>query len=446
MGISNDPHTCSIKIEKMKPTILILVFITISSIIAMKAVERENSKKISEEVLIGEKSNEAIAQLVTKVKENPDDRDNKIKLAFAYIRESRNPGKAGVCDAKAMKLIEEVLKKNENDFEALIGKGIVELSQHHFAEALVTGKKALTINRYHSSVYGILTDAYLESGQYDKAVETADMMAEIRPDLRSYSRISYLREILGDVEGAIYAMDMAVQSGVPGLEETEWARYQLGTLYEKYGDDKNALRAFEFCKGYKPDFTPAYIGLGRVYQRQGNYAFAEKFFRTALDFPHDYTVNENLGKLYRQMNLQTKAAEKLRLAIAELTGTSSSETFHGHYTDKELSALYLQIYDYTNALKHIQLEQKRRVDNIEVNHQLAWTYYSLGKYSEAKKFIDLALKTHSKDPELLFHAGLIHWMCGNKKLAKEEVALSIKQNPRVNPVLKHEWNRYESNM
>ena len=54
-------------------------------------------------------------------------------------------------------------------------------------------------------------------------------MVDIRPDIRSYSRVSYLREIYGDYPGAIEAMKMAVDAGVAGDEATEWARIQLGT-------------------------------------------------------------------------------------------------------------------------------------------------------------------------------------------------------------------------
>ena len=50
----------------------------------------------------------------------------------------------------------------------------------------------------------------------------ADKMVSIRPDLRSYSRISYLREIHGDMPGAIEAMKMAIQAGYPGYEDRAW--------------------------------------------------------------------------------------------------------------------------------------------------------------------------------------------------------------------------------
>ena len=84
------------------------------------------------------------------------------------------------------------------------------MSQHRFNDALITGKEALALNDFNSGIYGVLVDANVEIGNYKEAVKMADRMMEIRPDLRSYSRASYLREIYGDNEGAKKAMIDAV--------------------------------------------------------------------------------------------------------------------------------------------------------------------------------------------------------------------------------------------
>jgi hypothetical protein len=60
-------------------------------------------------------------------------------------------------------------------------------------------------------------------------------MVSIRPDLSSYSRISYQREIHGDNEGAIEAMKWLWKLAHPGDEATEWSRIQLAKLYEHTG-------------------------------------------------------------------------------------------------------------------------------------------------------------------------------------------------------------------
>src|SRR6185369_13741394 len=96
------------------------------------------------------------------------------------------------------------------------------------------------INPYNSFIYGVECDALVELGKYDEAIKAGDKMVSVRPDIRSYSRISYLREIIGDYPGAIDAMKLALESGYPGLEQTEWVRTYLGRLYEITGKTQTA--------------------------------------------------------------------------------------------------------------------------------------------------------------------------------------------------------------
>ena len=85
-------------------------------------------------------------------------------------------------------------------------------------------------------------------------------MISIRPDIRSYSRIAYLREIHGDIPGAIEAMKMAVDAGAPGDENTEWCRVQLGKLYEKTGKIKEAEMHYAIALNNRQNYPYA---LGR---------------------------------------------------------------------------------------------------------------------------------------------------------------------------------------
>jgi tetratricopeptide (TPR) repeat protein len=174
--------------------------------------------------------------LMSKIKNDPSDIKSQLSLASIMINEGRITGDHAYYDDAAMFYIDEVLAKDPSNFEALLYKAVVQLSQHDFAKAIETADKAKNINPYNAFVYGILVDGYVEMGEYDSAVVNSDRMISIRPDLRSYSRISYLREIHGDIPGAIEAMKMAVEAGSPGDESTEWSRVQLGKLYEQTND------------------------------------------------------------------------------------------------------------------------------------------------------------------------------------------------------------------
>ncbi len=124
-------------------------------------------------------------------------------------------------------------------------------------------------------------DANVELGNYEDAVTASDKMVKTRPDLRSYSRVSYLREIYGDVPGAIKAMQMAVNAGAPGYESTAWARLTLGELYRRYGKPEEAKNQYENILVERPKYPFAIAALAELEMDNKNYAEAEKLLDEA---------------------------------------------------------------------------------------------------------------------------------------------------------------------
>ncbi len=60
-------------------------------------------------------------------------------------------------------------------------------------------------------------------------------MVDTLPGVASYARVSYARELMGDVPGAIKAMEAARDiAGTPA--DSAWAGYQLGELYFNQGN------------------------------------------------------------------------------------------------------------------------------------------------------------------------------------------------------------------
>ncbi|MBK7431377.1 MAG: tetratricopeptide repeat protein [Bacteroidetes bacterium] len=385
-------------------------------------------------------SKNAIESLIETLRRNPANAGAKIKLAFAYIQESRASGNHAYYDSKAAELFDIVLKEDTANYEALIGKATVLLSQHHFAEAIPVALAAQKVNPYSAAVYGILTDAFVEDGNYENAITMADKMAELRPDIRSYSRISYLREIYGDYPGAIEAMKLAVSAGYPGMEQTEWSRIQLGHLYEQTGDLTTAKNLYDDAIYFRPAFANAYAGLARIDKANKNYAGAISNLNKALSISEDFSFQQELTEVYRISNQPKKASESAHRTIALLSGTKEDATSsqHGHYADKELAFAYLEVYDYTNALKHALIEYNRRPDNIDVEQTIAWVYYKLGQYNKANDFISQAIRTNSQNPVLLFQAGLIKKKVGDRSGGSVLIKRALETNPFISPLLQWE--------
>ncbi len=428
--------------------LLIVVFISAVGFIIIKNNNKEEgflpfkartgSLASSDEYNITKKKADALFALIKK---NSADPKSKLALAALYINEGRVTGDHVYYDVAAMQLANDVLKKDSTNFEALIFKGTLYLSQHHFADGLKIAQKVQQLNPYNAFVYGMLVDANVELGNYDEAVKNSDKMVSIRPDIRSYSRISYLREIYGDYPGAIEAMKMAVAAGYPGEEGTEWARVHLGQLYESTGDLLNAKMHYTIALQERPGYAYAYAGLGRIVMADKNYAQAIQYYKTADSLVVDYSFKDELTDLYLLNGENNKSSETANLVVAQLSKDAQNGIKNdniGHYADRELAYAYLKINDIDKALDHAQIEYNRRPDNIDVNETLAWVYYKKNDFVNAQKYITVALKTNSKNPVLLCRAGLIFAKSGNTAKAKELIQTALQNNPNINIELKAE--------
>ena len=207
--------------------------------------------------------------LIRKIDENPSDIKSLLALTAQYIQEGRNTGNSNYYNEAALKCINTVLEKDAKSFEALTFKATIFLAQHRFAEGLQIATQVQQLYPYNAYVYGLLVDGYVESGKYKEAIEAADKMILIRPDNRSYARIAYLREIHGDIAGAIEAMKMAVDAGAPGDENTEWCRVQLGKLFEKAGKISDAKMHYTISADNRHNYPFALAGR-RLYSCKAN--------------------------------------------------------------------------------------------------------------------------------------------------------------------------------
>lgn len=120
---------------------------------------------------------------------------------------------------------------DQRTYDRLKLRAKLQLTDHRFAEALETARRAQTFRTDDHDVWGMITDALVETGDYTRAVQAAQRMIDLRPDSSSYARVSYLRQLHGDNEGAIQAMTLAVKAANPNDPEgVEWYRAQLRSL------------------------------------------------------------------------------------------------------------------------------------------------------------------------------------------------------------------------
>ena len=428
--------------KKLYPTLLVAFGLAVAAIIFFKKqgppALPEPKNRIGRLALGGEWVNTKAAMegLLAKLRADPADQKSRLLLAEAYMQEGRVTGNHPYYDAAAMQLLQEVLKAEPESFEALCCQASLSLTQHHFSQGLALAEQAQQINPNSGYVYGLLTDANVELGHYDQAVKMADKMNQVRPDLTAYARVSYLREIYGDVPGAIQAMDMAVKAGFAGLEQTEWSRVALGHLYEVSGHLPEAEGYYQQALALRPNYAYALAGLARVAAARHDYPTAINNLNLARATVKDYAFTDELVDVYRLNHQPTEAAKMAQESVAMLADAAKQANDNeqlGHYTDRELAYAYLKTGDLDKALEHAKIEYARRPDNIDVNETLAWVYYKRGEYAEAQKYMQVARRTNSQNPVLLGRAGLILSKVGKAAEGRTLIEKAVKTAPYLNP-------------
>lgn len=385
-----------------------------------------------------------VSKLLADLKAKPGDAQTKLLLAKEFMQEGRVTGNYAYYNHAALGLINGVLEKDPENFDAICLKSIIYLSQHRFAEAKEIATHGAQMNPYSSFIYGSLVDANVELGNYAEAVNMCDKMVGIRPDIRSYSRVSYLREIHGDVAGAVEAIKMAVSAGFPGNEDTEWARMVLAHLYEDTGAMDKAENEYKIALAERPDYPFAYAGLGRIFRYKKDYRAAIDYYQRAKGVMGDASFYEDLVDLYRLNNEPEKSAQCARITLNALLADNISagkNADEGHYSDRELALLYLKINEPDKALEHARVEQQRRPDNIDACETLAWVLYKKGDAAKALPYIQTAMRTHSQNPERLVRAGLIMTAAGEPDEGKVLIRKGLSLKPYMDEGLAEEGQR-----
>lgn len=366
-----------------------------------------------------------IAKNQEELRSNPDNVNLLVKTGFAYIQKTREENDPQYYeDAKSF--LERALEINDKNADAYSGLGSIYLSEHNFKKALEAGIMANELNPYSANALSVIVDAQVELGMYDEAIKSAQQMVNTRPDLSSYSRVSYLREIHGDLSGAIDAMKMAITAGAPTGENTAWCTVQLGNLYFVSGQRDSANIAYRNALNKYPNYIHALAGLAKIklYEKDYNGAIALYEQITEKNKLLEYLIM--LADAYRVTGQTQKAEETY--AKVKFINTYFKE--NGVDTDLELTLFDInQGKNLKEAVKTAKKYITEGNNSFKTFHTLAWAEYKNGNNEAAEKNIEPALKLGTKDPLMMYHAGKIYESAGNEVKAKQYLSSALNIYP-----------------
>jgi Flp pilus assembly protein TadD len=261
----------------------------------------------------------------------------------------------------------------------------------------------------------VLVDAHVETGNYADAVEACDRLLRLKPDLRSFARAAYLRELHGDLDGACQAMRLAADAGIHGQESRAWTLSNLASLYLQAGKPDTARFIYSGILEERPDYPFAMAGLARVCAGRGDYAGAIEWMKKAAAAMAEHEMLEELARLCAAAGKTREADSVAGLVLKEFELHEEGGWDIGHSYSLFCSDLGIRLDE---ALRRAERDLHERPGNIEALDAYAWALYRNGKPEEALPVITEAMRLGSKNAVIAFHAAVIYAKAGNPARAR----------------------------
>lgn len=351
------------------------------------------------------------------------------ELGRAYLQRARETGDP-THYGRAGRALDAALALEPDNIDALVGAGVLALARHDFARGLELGERALALNPTSPAALGVLTDAQTELGRYDEAVASVQAMLDLNPDLSSYARVSYQRELHGELDGAIAAMEKSFNAGIAGTENAEYVRVLLGNLYFSRGEIDVAEQIYTESLAARPDFVYALAGLGRVRAAQGETDEAVELFDAVIARNPLPEFVISLGETLEGAGRAEDAQRQYELVGA------IEQLFMANGVDVDLDLALFEANHGDDPARAVELARGayERTPNIRAADALGWALYRAGEFEEAGRYAEESLELGTLDAYFFYHAGAIAAAAGDDVLARQHLERALEINPYFSPL------------
>ena len=265
-----------------------------------------------------------------------------------------------------------------------------------------------------------MVDALVELGRYGAAERALQAMVDAKPNLASYARVSYFRELHGDLDGAVSAMQRAIAAGGPVRENAAYVQSLLGHLELARGNEGAARHALRGAALAVPGNVPAAVGLARLDAATGDLGGAIARWRRIVErlpLP-EYVVG--LGEAELAAGRGADARRDLALVGAERRLLASA----GVNSDVEL-ALYEA--DHGDRTRGVELARRAYASapSVRSADAMGWALTRAGRPEAGLRWAHRALRLGSLDAGLRFHAGMSALAAGHRAEGRRDLRLAL---------------------
>jgi len=350
------------------------------------------------------------------------------ELAAAYIQKARESGDPSYY-SRADGVLKRALERGPADPAELTEAAALAAGRHDFRAAERLARRARALAPESIGAFPVLVDALVELGRYREAERTLQRMVDLKPNLAAYARISYFRELTGDLRGAAEALELAVAAGGPVPENVAYVQSLLGSLELNRGRLAASRRAFAAALAAVPGYAPAAAGRARLAARRGDLRGAIAQWRALvarLPLP-EYAIGLGEAELAAAGRADDGKPRGHRAGGGELRRRGSSRAARLRAAGRRDLALVraqqrllaearvdtdveLAIYeaDHGDPQRAVALahEAWAQAPSVRSADALGWALTRAGRRGDGLRWARRALRLGSLDPTFRYHAGI----------------------------------------
>lgn len=357
----------------------------------------------------------------------PDDYATLAQLGGDYVQQAKITVDPSYYP-KAEGVLQRSLSINSTvNFQAMAGQAALKAAEHNFAAARDWAQRGLAINAYSATLYGSLTDAQTQLGQYDLAFAAAQHMLDLQPGIAALTRAEYVFELRGQLPQAREVLNRAL-TAANNPSDQAFVHQIAAELAMTTGNPVTALQQAQAGLLADPTYRSLLQTQARAEAALGMVdAAVADYDRVVAAVPQPQYLVE-YGEYLDSLGRSTQAQQQYALFSTEAT----LFTTNGVTLDTDPTLFYADHGDPASALRYGQAGIQGR-PFLEMQDAYAWALHVNHRDPEALGYSQAAMSLGTQNALFSFHRGIIEMTLGQHAAAVTDLQHALATNPTFSP-------------
>ena len=355
--------------------------------------------------------------------------------------------------AKALEVIEGILKTNPDDADSLLLLVRIKLTERKIGAAETLLERVIKSDPTREEAYYRLGLLQASIGKKEKALATYLKLLKAYPYAYAghyYAALLYREK--GDLKQAIAHLE----EGLTIAPEFTEARLELASIHLAQKQPDNAEKQYLRVLANDPDNLQANFAMALIYQDNGQEKRAQDIFESIatpeIRWPEIYTVINRFyieKKHYKESHrLLTGMQERYRENsefnymlgfVCEKLGDSTEAiqcfkkiTPNSDYYERATLFVGVQLWergDRDEAILTLETARSQLPESIEILSYLASFYEEIGRFTQAEESLLKSIEMNPEDPSLHFRIGVLYDKWGKNDASINAIKKALDIDP-----------------